>query len=75
MRKIHPTNEDEGSTREMTDDIFDNSYREKEGPKPAFIYVWRNIILMSLLHIGALYGVWLIPSTKLLTLGLGKERI
>ncbi|XP_038613616.1 acyl-CoA desaturase [Tachyglossus aculeatus] len=50
------------------DDAFDVTYREKEGPKPKVIYVWRNIILMSLLHLGALYGIALIPSAHLYTL-------
>lgn len=51
------------------DDVFDDTYREKEGKKPPRILVWRNIILMGLLHIGALYGLLLIPSASWLTLG------
>uniref|UniRef100_A0A2D4KYW2 stearoyl-CoA 9-desaturase n=1 Tax=Micrurus paraensis TaxID=1970185 RepID=A0A2D4KYW2_9SAUR len=66
--KAHPTYEQMDSEREMTDDIFDETYREKEGPKPAKRYVWRNIILMSLLHLTSLYAIWFIPSAKLLTL-------
>lgn len=50
------------------EDAFDTTYREKEGPKPPMIIVWRNVILMSLLHIGALYGAFLIPSASHLTL-------
>ncbi|XP_066519958.1 acyl-CoA desaturase isoform X2 [Hoplias malabaricus] len=50
------------------DDIFDESYREKDGPKPPMIIVWRNVVLMSLLHLGALYGIFLIPSACSLTL-------
>nr|XP_025033672.1 LOW QUALITY PROTEIN: acyl-CoA desaturase [Pelodiscus sinensis] len=57
----------------MTDDIFDTSYHEKEGPKPARRYVWRNIVLMSLLHAGALYGLWLAPAAKPLTMEWGKQ--
>lgn len=68
MEKDHTTNEDLMADRGMADDIFDETYREKEGPKPAKIYVWRNIILMSLLHMAALYSVCLIPAAKLMTL-------
>lgn len=50
------------------DDTFDDTYKEKEGPKPPKIIVWRNVILMTLLHIGALYGVFLIPTASPLTL-------
>lgn len=50
------------------EDVFDHTYREKEGPKPAMIIVWKNVLLMTLLHIGALYGVLLISSASHLTL-------
>nr|XP_020458823.1 uncharacterized protein LOC109961932 [Monopterus albus] len=50
------------------DDVFDDTYKEKDGPKPPMILVWRNIILMTLLHMGALYGLTLIPSASALTL-------
>ncbi|KAM3605561.1 uncharacterized protein V6R79_000812 [Siganus canaliculatus] len=50
------------------EDVFDDTYKEKEGPKPPMRLVWRNIILMSLLHIGALYGLVLIPSASVPTL-------
>lgn len=56
---------DLGKTR---DDAFDDTYREKEGPKPRRIIVWKNVILMTLLHIGALYGVFLVPVAAPLTL-------
>lgn len=56
----------------MVDDLFDETYREKEGPKPPLRYVWRNIILMSLLHLGAIVGLVLIPSAKIQTLAWGK---
>uniref|UniRef100_A0A8C6M4K3 stearoyl-CoA 9-desaturase n=1 Tax=Nothobranchius furzeri TaxID=105023 RepID=A0A8C6M4K3_NOTFU len=49
-------------------DAFDHTYKEKEGPKPPTIIVWRNVIMMSLLHLGAVYGVFLIPSAAPLTL-------
>ncbi|XP_072523053.1 acyl-CoA desaturase [Salminus brasiliensis] len=52
----------------MVEDVFDESYKEKEGPKPPVAIVWRNVVLMSLLHLGALYGVFLIPSASVLTL-------
>ncbi|CAM4591126.1 acyl-CoA desaturase isoform X1 [Caretta caretta] len=71
MEKALSNQEDLGGDRGMTDDIFDESYCEKEGPKPARRYVWRNIILMSLLHLGALYGLWLIPAAKPATLVWG----
>ncbi|EMP24026.1 Acyl-CoA desaturase [Chelonia mydas] len=71
MEKALSNQEDLGGGRGMTDDIFDESYCEKKGPKPARRYVWRNIILMSLLHLGALYGLWLIRAAKPVTLAWG----
>lgn len=56
------------ATANTTDDAFDHTYKEKEGPKPPRIIVWKNVVLMTLLHIGALYGVFLIPSASPLTL-------
>lgn len=50
------------------EDMFDDTYKEKEGPKPPRRLVWRNIILMALLHVGALYGLALLPYAKGLTL-------
>lgn len=50
------------------EDVFDDTYREKDGPKPPRRLVWRNIILMTLLHAGALYGLVLLPSASGLTL-------
>uniref|UniRef100_A0A8C5PV32 stearoyl-CoA 9-desaturase n=2 Tax=Leptobrachium leishanense TaxID=445787 RepID=A0A8C5PV32_9ANUR len=50
------------------DDVFDTTYREKAGPKPPRKLVWRNVILMLLLHVGALYGFFLIPAAKFHTL-------
>lgn len=49
------------------EDEFDPSYREKEGPKPATIIVWKNVILMALLHLSAVYAIFLIPSASALT--------
>lgn len=53
------------ATRE---DVFDHTYKEKEGPKPARIIVWKNVVLMTLLHISAVYAIFLIPSASPLTL-------
>ncbi|XP_034040585.1 stearoyl-CoA desaturase b [Thalassophryne amazonica] len=50
------------------EDVFDDTYREKDGPKPPTVLVWRNIVLMSLLHVGALYGLILIPRASTPTL-------
>ncbi len=54
------------------EDVFDDTYKEKEGPKPPRMLVWRNIILMTLLHIGGLYGLILLPSASVLTLAWSK---
>lgn len=70
-----PAYEDLGAERGMSDDIFDETYREKSGPKPANIYVWRNIILMSVLHAAALYSLCIIPAAKFATLLWGKQGI
>ena len=50
------------------EDMFDHTYKEKEGPKPPSVIVWRNVFLMTLLHIGAAYGICLVPSASTLTL-------
>lgn len=50
------------------DDVFDNTYKEKDGPKPPRTIVWKNVILMSLLHFGALYALCLVPSATSMTL-------
>ncbi|XP_041691992.2 acyl-CoA desaturase [Coregonus clupeaformis] len=55
----------ESATRR--DDVFDETYKEKEGPKPPMIIVWKNITLMTLLHIAAVYGISLVPSAHVLT--------
>lgn len=66
--KASPVPADGGVERVMTDDMFDDSYREKEGPKPPKIIVWRNVILMAFLHLAALYGFVLLPSAMYRTL-------
>lgn len=53
--------------REMSDDIFDDSYKEKEGPRPPMKIVWRNVFSMISLHLGAVYGFIIIPSANQLT--------
>ncbi|KAM9477718.1 stearoyl-CoA desaturase b [Clarias gariepinus] len=50
------------------DDAFDEPYKEKEGVMPPMRIVWRNVVLMTFLHIGGVYGLSLIPSAKALTL-------
>ncbi|MCI4376402.1 hypothetical protein PGIGA_G00187990 [Pangasianodon gigas] len=50
------------------DDVFDDSYKEKEGLVIPMKIVWRNVVLMALLHIGAVYGLTLVPSAKAFTL-------
>nr|XP_020037739.1 acyl-CoA desaturase [Castor canadensis] len=52
---------------EMKEDIHDPTYQDEEGPPPKLEYVWRNIILMGLLHLGALYGITLVPTCKFYT--------
>ncbi|XP_077482124.1 acyl-CoA desaturase [Stigmatopora argus] len=51
-----------------SEDAFDHTYKEKQGPKPERVVVWRNVFLMTLLHLGALYGVLLVPTASLPTL-------
>ncbi|KAM8858837.1 stearoyl-CoA desaturase b isoform 1-T3 [Spinachia spinachia] len=50
------------------EDVFDDTYREKDGPKPPTALVWRNIVSMSFLHAAALYGLVLLPSASVATL-------
>lgn len=52
----------------LLDDAFDESYSEKGGPAPAREIVWRNVVLMALLHIGAVYGLLIVTSASKLTL-------
>ncbi|XP_012873037.1 PREDICTED: acyl-CoA desaturase 1-like [Dipodomys ordii] len=52
---------------EMKEDIYDPTYQDEVGPAPKLEYVWRNIILMALLHLGALYGITLAPGCKAYT--------
>ncbi|XP_041517404.1 acyl-CoA desaturase 1 [Microtus oregoni] len=66
-QKTVPQYLEEDIRPEMKEDIFDPSYQDEEGPPPKLQYVWRNIILMALLHLGALYGITLIPSCKVYT--------
>uniref|UniRef100_A0A8C6T935 stearoyl-CoA 9-desaturase n=1 Tax=Neogobius melanostomus TaxID=47308 RepID=A0A8C6T935_9GOBI len=50
------------------DDVFDPTYQEKAGPKPPLQIVWKNVFLMALLHAGAAYGLYLVPSAAAKTL-------
>lgn len=68
----NPLPAEEDIRPEFKDDIYDPSYQDEEGPRPKLQYVWRNIILMALLHIGALYGITLVPSCKFHTWLWGK---
>ncbi|NXD15087.1 ACOD desaturase, partial [Nothocercus nigrocapillus] len=60
--------EDLAGDQGTVDDTFDDTYHEKEGPRPPLKYVWRNIILMSLLHLGGILGLILVPYAKIQTL-------
>lgn len=68
LRAARQQNGDAMAEASTVEDVFDDTYREKDGPKPPRRLVWRNIILMSLLHVGALYGLVLLPSASGLTL-------
>ncbi|TSK22749.1 Acyl-CoA desaturase [Bagarius yarrelli] len=59
--------EKNGATTRV-DDAFDESYKETDSSMPPVRIVWRNVVAMTLLHIGALYGLTLIPSAKAFTL-------
>uniref|UniRef100_A0A672H121 stearoyl-CoA 9-desaturase n=1 Tax=Salarias fasciatus TaxID=181472 RepID=A0A672H121_SALFA len=67
-RAVQQQRGDAAAETSTVEDVFDDTYREKEGKKPPRIFVWRNIILMSLLHVGALYGLLFLPSASCLTL-------
>uniref|UniRef100_A0A1A8F1S0 stearoyl-CoA 9-desaturase n=1 Tax=Nothobranchius korthausae TaxID=1143690 RepID=A0A1A8F1S0_9TELE len=67
-RQQHKSSNGDVGSDTARDDTFDHTYKEKEGPKPPRIIVWRNVIMMSLLHLGAVYAIFLIPSAAPLTL-------
>ncbi|XP_017320070.1 stearoyl-CoA desaturase b [Ictalurus punctatus] len=67
-RDCYSARQKENGERTWVDDAFDESYKEKEGVSPPLKIVWRNVVLMTLLHIGAVYGLTLIPSAKASTL-------
>lgn len=54
------------------DDTSHHSFKDHDDhdtQTPAVVVVvWRNVILMSLLHMSALYGIFLIPSASVPTL-------
>ncbi|KAI1894128.1 hypothetical protein AGOR_G00112630 [Albula goreensis] len=64
---VRSQGEEEGVPSSL-EDVFDDRYKEREGSKRQREIVWRNVILMSLLHIGALYGFIILPSASALTL-------
>jgi len=45
---------------------------EQEEVFPPYKFVWRNVILMSVLHLGALYSILLLPQAKISTLIFSK---
>lgn len=55
-------------TTTTTEDVYDDAYEEKPGPGSPVKIVWRNVILMSFLHLAALYGLMILPSVSSLTL-------
>lgn len=67
-RDCYSARQKENGERTWVDDAFDESYKEKEGVSSPLKIVWRNVVLMTLLHIGAVYGLTLIPSAKASTL-------
>ncbi|KAH0504571.1 Acyl-CoA desaturase 4 [Microtus ochrogaster] len=60
---LHP----EDIRPELREDLHDPSYQDEEGPPPKLQYIWRKVIFMVLVHLGALYGITLIPSCKVYT--------
>ncbi|CAL1577355.1 unnamed protein product [Knipowitschia caucasica] len=48
--------------------VLDTELKAKEGRGAKMQLVWRNIVLMCLLHVGAVYGFTLITSARALTL-------
>ncbi|XP_038173860.1 stearoyl-CoA desaturase 4-like [Arvicola amphibius] len=64
---LHP----EDIRPELREDIHDPSYQDEEGPPPKLQFIWRKIIFIALVHLGALYGITLIPSFKVYTWLLG----
>ncbi|XP_005156902.2 stearoyl-CoA desaturase b isoform X1 [Danio rerio] len=67
-RRQYTSTEAMADVTTTTEDVFDDSYVEKPGPSPPVQIVWRNVILMTLLHLGALYGMTILPFVSSLTL-------
>ncbi|KAL6487167.1 hypothetical protein MHYP_G00037930 [Metynnis hypsauchen] len=61
-------NADEMAEGTLLDDVLDESYKEKRDPSYPKQIVWRNVVLMTLLHIGAVYGLITITTASALTL-------
>lgn len=60
-------NGDARTDSSTVDDAIDFTYKEKPW-KPPTVLRWSKIIAFSLLHLGALYGLILIPSASPSTL-------
>lgn len=59
---------EEQSPRETTEDMDSENLPSVEPTKrPTVRIVWRNVILMALLHFGAIYALTLIPKSHPLT--------
>lgn len=66
---LEPTDECEHS-----EDRISGAIKRKDDSRE-FEYVWRSVIIITTLHLGALYGFWLILSgqTKLVTVMFGNN--
>ncbi|KAG7238830.1 hypothetical protein INR49_030374, partial [Caranx melampygus] len=63
--------EGNGDTLTKTSDVDDTSdfnFNDNDDTQPPVVVVWRNVILMSLLHMSAVYGLFLIPAASVSTL-------
>lgn len=66
-------NPEENGELTWVDDAFDETYTSKDDSSlPPVKIVWRNVVLMTLLHIGAVYGLTIVPSAKPFTLVWGR---
>ncbi|XP_040034153.1 stearoyl-CoA desaturase b [Gasterosteus aculeatus] len=68
VTRTHRDGKQQIADSSTVEDVFDDTYKEKDGPKPPTALVWRNIVLMSVLHAAALYGLVLLPSASVPTL-------
>lgn len=58
--QLQPTGVLEPTERESDQGFLNAQRKSLEARK--FEYVWKNIIALSLLHIGAVYGLWILVS-------------